>query len=103
MERRCFLLRRCAGTLRSSCALRILRRVSTDARRLLDAFCKQREEEERAANAVSREARAAALAKSGALRGVDQPHTWYLCFDVEATCMAGRGQFDYPNEIIVRS
>ncbi len=69
-------------------------------RRLMKAFVEQREAEEAAANASSRAARAAALAEAGALRGVDQPHTWYLCFDVEATCMAGRGQFDYPNEII---
>ncbi|BEI92629.1 uncharacterized protein CcaverHIS019_0502570 [Cutaneotrichosporon cavernicola] len=69
-------------------------------KRLMKAYCEQHDEEERSANAALHAERAAALAESGALRGIDQPHTWYLCFDVEATCMAGKGQFDYPNEII---
>ncbi|GMK55907.1 hypothetical protein CspeluHIS016_0209630 [Cutaneotrichosporon spelunceum] len=69
-------------------------------KRLMKAYCEQHDEEERAANSALHAERAAALAESGALRGLSQPHTWYLCFDVEATCMAGKGQFDYPNEII---
>ncbi|KLT39607.1 hypothetical protein CC85DRAFT_250908 [Cutaneotrichosporon oleaginosum] len=64
------------------------------------AFVEQRDRDDEVINAAARAERAAALAQAGALRGVEQPHTWYLCFDVEATCMAGRGQFDYPNEII---
>jgi 3'-5' exoribonuclease 1 len=32
--------------------------------------------------------------------GYGQPYKSFLCFDVEATCEAGR-TFEYPNEIIV--
>ncbi|KAL1406442.1 hypothetical protein Q8F55_008141 [Vanrija albida] len=60
-------------------------------KRLFAAFTRAKEDSDAAAAAAAAESAHAAPPK--------QPYGSFLCFDVEATCEAGKN-FDYPNEII---